>query len=74
MVHVHVSEDVGYRQRVGDVGLAAAAGLAVMGLLRVEVGAAYQVDLIGLEIVIQPIGKDFYTGHATLLHPAVRVV
>lgn len=46
MVHVHVGEDIGDRQRVGHVRLAAAAALPVVGLLGVVVGAADQVDLV----------------------------
>ena len=45
MVHVHVGQDAGHGQWVGDVGLATAAELAVVGLLGEVVGA---LDLVGL--------------------------
>ncbi|MCY1456445.1 hypothetical protein D9M71_736660 [compost metagenome] len=60
MVHVHVGEDVGYGQRMGDVGFAAAAALPVMGLLGIEVGSAHQVDLVGAEISRKSFGKGVY--------------
>jgi len=74
MVHVHVGKDVGYRKRVGNVGLAAAAGLPVMSLLGVEIGAPDQVDLLRLKVVTQVVGKYFYRRHAALPHPPARVV
>ena len=63
MVHVHVGEDAGNRQRMGHVGLAAAATLAIVGLLGVEVGPANQVDLFGAQVSRQPFGEGFYTRH-----------
>ncbi len=50
MVHVHVGKNIGHRQRVRDVGFAAAAALAVVGLFCVEVRPADQVDLVGTEV------------------------
>jgi hypothetical protein len=60
MVHVHVGEDVGDGERVGDVGFAAAAALAVVGLLGVEVGAADQVDLIRGQVGRESVGEGIY--------------
>ncbi|MNZ73678.1 hypothetical protein D3C78_921000 [compost metagenome] len=60
MVHVHVGEDAGYSQRMGDVGFAAAAALPVMGLLGIEVGSAHQVDLVGAEVGRKSFGKGVY--------------
>ncbi len=60
MVHVHVGEDVGDRQRVGHVRFAAAAALPVVGLLGVVVGAADQVDLVRPEVARQSVGEGVY--------------
>src|SRR5690606_20768826 len=60
MVHVHVGEDVGYREGVGDVGFTAAPTLAVMGLLGVEIGTADQVDLVWAEVGRQAIREVVY--------------
>ncbi len=46
MVHVHVSENISDRQRMGDVRLARAAALAIVGLLSVVEGALDLLDLI----------------------------
>ena len=56
MVHVHVGEDAGHGQRVGHVGLAAAAALPIVGLFGVEIGATNQVDLFGAQVGRQPFG------------------
>jgi len=45
---MHGSEDVGYRQRMGDVGFATAAELAEMSLFRIIISALDAIDLIGL--------------------------
>src|SRR5450830_568185 len=50
MVHVHVGKNIGHRQRMRDVGFAAATALTVMGLFGVEVRPADQVDLVGAEV------------------------
>ncbi len=50
MVHVHVGEDVGYRERMGDVGFTAAPALTVVGLLGVEICTTDQIDLIRAEV------------------------
>ena len=50
MVHVHAGEDIGYGKRMGDIGFAAAAFLAVVGLFGVEVGALHQTDLGRFEV------------------------
>ncbi len=50
MVHVHVGEDVGYRERMGDVGFTAAPALTVVGLLGVKIGTTDQIDLIRAEV------------------------
>ncbi|EWG98914.1 hypothetical protein Q427_27905 [Halomonas sp. BC04] len=47
MVHVHVGEDIGHRQWMGNVGLAGAPPLAVMGLLGIVEGALDLLDLFG---------------------------
>jgi len=60
MVHVHVGEDVGYREGVGDVGFTAAPTLAVMGLFGIEIGAANQVDLVRAEVGRQAIRESVY--------------
>ena len=41
MVHVHVGEDIGDGERVGDVRLAGAALLAIVGLLCVPITALW---------------------------------
>ncbi len=69
MVHVHVGEDIGYGKGMGNVRLAAASGLAVVGLLGVEIGAPDQVDLIRLKVIAKGVGKNFYRRHAALPHP-----
>ncbi len=74
MVQAHVGEDARYRERVGDVGFAAAPGLPVVGLLGIEVGAAHLIDLLGLEIALEPVGEYFNSGHATLLQPDGRAM
>ena len=50
MVHVHVGENIGHRKRMGDIRLAAAAALAVVGLFGVEIRSADQVDLVWAEV------------------------
>ena len=63
MVHVHVCQDARHSQRVGDVGFAAAAALAVVGLFGVEVGAADQVNLVVVEVGRKSAGEDVYARH-----------
>ena len=63
MVHVHFLQDAGYGQRVRYVGFAAAAGLAVVGLRRVVVGAPDQVDLGRLEVGREFAGERVYGVH-----------
>jgi len=60
MVHVHVGEDVGYREWVSDVRLTATPALAVMGLLGKEIGTADQVDLVWIEVSRQAIRETVY--------------
>ena len=50
-VHVHASENAGYRQRVSDVGFSATAGLTVMGLLGVVISSPHQLRLIQRQVV-----------------------
>src|SRR5450830_2105969 len=50
MVHVHVGQNIGHRKRMGDIRLAAAAALAVVGLFGVEIRSADQVDLVWAEV------------------------
>jgi hypothetical protein len=47
---MHTGKDIGYRQRVGNIGFATAAHLAFVGLFRVEVSALYAVNLLRFEI------------------------
>ncbi|MNZ54102.1 hypothetical protein D3C78_719940 [compost metagenome] len=56
MVHVHVGEDAGHGQRMGHIGLAAAAALPIVCLFGVEIGPANQVDLFGAQVGRQPFG------------------
>src|SRR5690606_30032978 len=60
MVHVHVGKDVRHRQRVGHVGFAAAAALAVVRLLGIEVGATDQIDLIVGQVAGELLGETVY--------------
>ena len=46
MVHVHVGENIGDRQRMGDVRFTRAAALAIVGLLGVVEGALDLLDLV----------------------------
>ncbi|MNC14120.1 hypothetical protein D3C75_618860 [compost metagenome] len=69
MVHVHVGEDAGDGQRMGDVGFAAAPALAVVGLLGVVVGAADQIDLIRGEVAAEPVGEGVYAGQGNHSRP-----
>jgi hypothetical protein len=45
---MHGSEDIGYREGMGDVGFAASTELAEVGLFRIIVCALDAIDLIGL--------------------------
>ena len=63
MIHVHVGEDAGHGQRMGHVGFATAAALAIVRLFGVEVGPAYQVDLVMAEVGRKSVGESVYTSH-----------
>ena len=53
MVHVHLNQYAGHRQRMGHIRFAASAELALMGLLGVVVSSSNAVDLVDLQIVRQ---------------------
>ena len=53
VIHVHVGEDAGDGEGVGDVGLAAAPDLAEMGLLGEIVGATHLLRLVGVQVAAQ---------------------
>ena len=57
VVHVHASENTGYRQRVGHIGLTAAADLAIMRLFGKEIGALDQLHLGVMQIAIELVFK-----------------
>lgn len=67
MVHVHVGEDIGDGERVGNVGLAGAAPLAVVGLLGVVEGALDLLNLVVREIAAEAIGQVIDGEHAARL-------
>ncbi len=50
-VHVHASENAGYRQRMGNVWFSATAGLTVMGLLGVVISSPHQLRLLQRQVV-----------------------
>jgi hypothetical protein len=50
MVHVHVGENVGDRQRMLDIGLAAFARLPFVGIGTETIGAADFSNLISVEV------------------------
>ena len=50
MVHVHVGKNICHRKGMGDIRLATAAALAVVGLFGVEIRSADQVDLVWAEV------------------------
>ena len=56
MVHVHVGENGGNRQGVGNVGLAAAAALPFVGLFSVVIGAPYQIHLLRRQVIGESVG------------------
>ena len=65
VVHVHVGEDAGDREGMGDVGFAAAALLAVVRLLGVVVGAPHQRALLRIQIGAQRSVKGVYGLHGS---------
>ena len=54
MIHMHVDEDIGDCQRVGDVGIAATSVLALVGALGELIGTHDPGDLIIVQITFQP--------------------
>src|SRR5690606_5892745 len=66
VVHVHVGEDIGDRQRVGNVWIAGAPVLAFVGLLGEVVGARYLGDLVVVEITLQALDEIMNGGHGNL--------
>ncbi len=50
MVHVHIGEDIGHRQRVGNVGLTGAPDLPVVRLLGIVIGTAHGVYLFRCQV------------------------
>ncbi len=50
MVHVHIGKNICHRKRMGDIRLATAAALTVVGLFGVEIRSADQVDLVWAEV------------------------
>ena len=50
MVHTHISEDMGNRQRMGNIGIATLAHLAFVAFLGKFVGALYAADFFSFEI------------------------
>lgn len=50
MVHMHVREDVRYRERMGNVGFATATFLAIVGLFCVKISPLHQIDLGSIQI------------------------
>ena len=53
MVHVHLNQYAGHRQRMSHIRFAASAELALMGLLGVVVSSSNAVDLVDLQIARQ---------------------
>jgi hypothetical protein len=65
MVHMHVGKDIRDRERVRNVGFAAATALAIVGLFGVEIRSADQVDLVFTEVGRQAIGEGVYARQGT---------
>jgi hypothetical protein len=50
MIHMHIGQNIGNSERVGNVGVATLAHLAAVALFRVSVGALDLSDFFWLEV------------------------
>jgi len=64
VIHVHVDQDIGDRQGMADVRVAAAPVLALMGALGKLVGTHNPGDLIVVQITFQPFNEIVNGGQA----------